>query len=115
MKMAVIGCGVIGKKRAQAFPNHVELVGCFDEITSKAEIFAAEFNTKTFSSPEELLATPDLSFVVIATRFITHPRDPGIECRKTCFCGKTRSYQLRKIQEYLRIGQEKQVKSTYWV
>jgi predicted dehydrogenase len=68
MKTAVIGCGVIGKKRAQAFPDHVELVGCFDEVTSNAEIFAAEFNTKTFASPEELLATPDLSFVVIATR-----------------------------------------------
>lgn len=68
MKAAVIGCGLIGRKRAMAFPDHVELVGCFDENSSASESFAKEFNTTNFVSIVELLAIPDLNFVVIATR-----------------------------------------------
>ena len=68
MKAAVIGCGLIGRKRALAIPDFIELVGCFDEVPSNAESFAAEFNTKTFSSFQEVLEIQDLSFVVIATR-----------------------------------------------
>ena len=68
MKAAVIGCGLIGKKRALAFPDDVELVGCFDEVASVAEGFATEFNTRNFASLSELLEIQDLSFVVIATR-----------------------------------------------
>jgi predicted dehydrogenase len=68
MKAAVIGCGLIGRKRAMAFPDYVEVVGCFDESFSVGESFAIEFNTSHFTSLVELLAIPGLSFVVIATR-----------------------------------------------
>lgn len=68
MKAAVIGCGLIGRKRAMAFSDHVELVGCFDENSSVGDSFAKEFNTTNFVSLVELLSIPDLNFVVIATR-----------------------------------------------
>jgi predicted dehydrogenase len=68
MKGAVIGCGLIGRKRALAFPDNVDLVGCFDEVASTAESFATEFNTTNFLSFGEMLEIQDLSFVVIATR-----------------------------------------------
>ena len=68
MKAAVIGCGLIGKKRAITFPKNIELAGCFDEVASNMESFAAEFNTHAFSSVESILKIPNLSFVVIATR-----------------------------------------------
>lgn len=68
MKAAVIGCGLIGKKRALSFPKNIELVGCFDEVASNMESFAAEFSTHAFSSVESILEIPNLSFVVIATR-----------------------------------------------
>jgi predicted dehydrogenase len=68
MKAAVIGCGLIGRKRAIAFPDYVDVVGCFDESFSVGESFATEFNTTHFTSLVELLAIPSLSFVVIATR-----------------------------------------------
>ena len=68
MKAAIIGCGLIGHKRAAALPESVELIGCFDGNFRASESFAAEFNTKAFASIEELLAPEDLDFVVIATR-----------------------------------------------
>ena len=68
MKAAIIGCGLIGKKRAAALPVSVKLVGCFDAISAAAEKFAKEFNTRTFSSIEDLLAIQEIDFVVVATR-----------------------------------------------
>jgi predicted dehydrogenase len=68
VKAAVIGCGLIGRKRTLAFPEDVELVGCFDQAAAVAESFASEFNTKKFASSRELLEIQDLDFVVIATR-----------------------------------------------
>jgi predicted dehydrogenase len=68
MKAAVIGCGLIGQKRALALPNSVQLIGCFDEVDSIATSFAIDFNTRAFSSTQELLTMEALDFVVIATR-----------------------------------------------
>jgi predicted dehydrogenase len=68
MKAAVIGCGLIGKKRASALPDYVELVGCFDEVASVAVNFAREFKTHNFKSIAELLDIKELGFVIIATR-----------------------------------------------
>jgi predicted dehydrogenase len=68
MKAAVIGCGLIGKKRASALPDYVELVGCFDEVSSVADHFATEFKTHSFQSLGELLDIQELDFVIIATR-----------------------------------------------
>jgi predicted dehydrogenase len=68
MKAAVIGCGLIGKKRASALPDYVELVGCFDEVAEVANTFATEFNTHNFKSLGELLDIQELDFVIIATR-----------------------------------------------
>jgi predicted dehydrogenase len=68
MKAAVIGCGLIGKKRALALPGYVELIGCFDEVGSVAAAFASEFKTSNFRSLSELLDIQDLDFVIIATR-----------------------------------------------
>jgi predicted dehydrogenase len=68
MKAAIIGCGLIGQKRAAALPDSVELIGCFDTVQSTAEIFATEFGTKAFTSVQELLALEELDFAVVATR-----------------------------------------------
>ena len=68
MKAAIIGCGLIGKKRASGLPTNVNLVGCFDSSVGVAEDFALEFNTEIFASIDELLAIADLDMVIIATR-----------------------------------------------
>jgi predicted dehydrogenase len=68
MKAAVIGCGLIGRKRAMALSGTTQIVGCFDLVESLSEEFAREFNTRRFSSLEELLSLDEVDFVVIATR-----------------------------------------------
>lgn len=68
MNVAIIGCGLIGRKRAESLPPNLQLVGCFDADSETGLIFSADFKTKQFSSIEELLHAPRLDFVIIATR-----------------------------------------------
>jgi len=68
LKAAIIGCGLIGRKRAAAFPSNVQIIGCIDAHDSVAASFATDFNTKAFGSVKELLSIRELDFVVIATR-----------------------------------------------
>ena len=68
LRAAIIGCGLIGRKRAVALPSVVQIIGCFDTVDSVAESFATEFNTKVFESVTGLLNIRELDFVVIATR-----------------------------------------------
>jgi len=68
MRVAVIGCGLIGRKRAKALPNSVEIVGCVDSEESVAQEFAEQFDTQVFATPEDLLKAKKLDFVIVATQ-----------------------------------------------
>ena len=68
MRVGIVGCGLIGQKRALALPASVDIVGCFDSVDTAAQSFATKFATKVFGSAEELFATKDIEFVIIATR-----------------------------------------------
>jgi predicted dehydrogenase len=69
MRVAVVGCGLIGRKRAAALQGD-ELVGCFDVVLEAADALAAEYGGAAHDSLEALPAlAPDV--VVVAT---THDR-----------------------------------------
>ncbi len=64
--LGLIGCGVIGERRAQALPPGTKLIGCFDPDTKKAQKIASTYNCEALSSIEGLLAMPGLKGVIIA-------------------------------------------------
>jgi predicted dehydrogenase len=69
VKAGVIGCGLIGRKRAEALDGD-QLVGTYDLNASLAERLAADFGTTACASLDELWARePDV--VVVA---VTHDR-----------------------------------------
>lgn len=68
MKIGIIGCGLIGEKRAKALPSNVELVGCYDTSRMKSEEFARIFATKSYDSVDQLLKIDGLTAAIIATR-----------------------------------------------
>lgn len=67
MRAGIIGCGLIGEKRALALPKNVEFVGCYDLSKETATKFASKFNTQAYDLVESLL-NENLDFIVIATR-----------------------------------------------
>jgi predicted dehydrogenase len=70
LRVAIVGCGLIGGKRAEALRPGDELVATYDEVRPRAEALAARNGGRACADLDELLElTPDV--VVVAT---THDR-----------------------------------------
>ena len=66
MKVAIVGCGLIGSKRAAALPSGDRLVACYDVDAHATQKLAAGHEAVVCASMDELLTTePDV--VVVAT------------------------------------------------
>lgn len=65
-RVAIVGCGAIGTKRAAALGSGDELIGCYDLDAGAAERLATRYGARVCGSLEELLAqAPEVA--VIAT------------------------------------------------
>jgi predicted dehydrogenase len=66
LRVAIVGCGLIGAKRAAALSDDDELFACYDLNEAAAQSLAGEYGAKVCSSLDELLASgPEV--VVVAT------------------------------------------------
>jgi len=65
--IGIIGCGLIGQKRAKALGSGGRLVACADIDVGRAESLAKGFGAKAFEDWRELLALPEVDVIVIAT------------------------------------------------
>lgn len=64
--IGIIGCGLIGKKRAEALGSGGKLIACADIDLNKAHLIAND-NAYIFDNSRELLALPEVEAVIIAT------------------------------------------------
>ncbi len=64
--VGIIGCGLIGHKRAKAL-GQGRLVACADLDEAKAKALAGQSGAKVFGNWRELLSLPEVQIVVIAT------------------------------------------------
>ena len=66
-KIGIIGCGLIGQKRAKALGIKGRLVACADVNESRAKALAGNSDIKVFTDWRKLLAMTELDIVIIAT------------------------------------------------
>ena len=67
MNAAIVGCGLIGQKRAKALAG-AQLVACADAVTARAEALAKSVSgCKAENDWRALVARPDVDFVIVAT------------------------------------------------
>jgi predicted dehydrogenase len=64
--VGIIGCGLIGQKRAKAL-GEGRLLACADMSEARANVLAGKSGAKAFADWRELLALPEIDVVVIAT------------------------------------------------
>ena len=69
IRVAVAGCGEFGRNHVRAYREieTVELVGVFDQDAGRAATIAQEFQTRAFSSLEELRGAVDAASVAVPT------------------------------------------------
>jgi predicted dehydrogenase len=67
LRVAIVGCGLIGEKRARALRASDELVACYDLSVSVTEDFAKRHGCRACSSMQELLDIgPDVVVVAVS-------------------------------------------------
>lgn len=66
VKVALIGCGVIGERRLQNLPEGCQVTGVYDPRSEKAEKLASLYNCKVFKNIETLLSESECHAVFIA-------------------------------------------------
>lgn len=66
MKIGIIGCGLIGRKRALALQNDDNLVACCDINKEIGEKFANEFNCEYFNNYIDLLTISNCEIIIVS-------------------------------------------------
>ena len=66
MNVGIIGCGLIGRKRALALDKDDILLACCDSNPATAQAFSNEFKCKTYPTESDLLADSGCDVIVIA-------------------------------------------------
>ena len=103
VKIAVLGCGRIGRMHADNIAAHqrAELAGVFDiHQPSSAEI-AAKHGVREFASADEAFASADVDAVLIATSTPTHVDyiGQGVKAGKAILCEKPIDLSLDRVNE----------------
>jgi predicted dehydrogenase len=66
MNVGIVGCGLIGRKRAQAL-GAGKLVACSDAVFERARALAAEHGAQAVADWREMVRRPEVQMVVVAT------------------------------------------------
>ncbi len=67
MRVAIVGCGVIGTRRADNLPAGTQITACFDIDAGRAAATAAKYGAKAFASLDALLEAKVADAAVVAT------------------------------------------------
>ena len=67
LRVGIVGCGLIGQKRAKALGENGRLIACADLNVSRAESLARINGAKVFLDWRELVGSPMLDVVIVST------------------------------------------------
>lgn len=74
MRVAIIGCGLIGNKRAKALAG-CKLIACSDLQVERGEALAKQFNgCQVFKDWQDVIALPEVKMVIVATDHASLPK-----------------------------------------
>lgn len=66
MRFAIVGCGLIGQKRARSLGRH-ELLACADAVPERARALAAQYPGCVAGEVRDAVEHPDVEAVIVAT------------------------------------------------
>lgn len=73
MKVGIVGCGLIGQKRAKYLGSY-KLAACADKIADKAQALAAQHpGCEAYTDWRDVIARPDIDVIIVATLHATLP------------------------------------------
>jgi predicted dehydrogenase len=112
MKVSIIGCGLIGMKRAEALSEDIQLIGCYDVDQERCNVFAKKFNIRAFDSLDALFSFQNLDFVIIATRHdsLAEISIQSIEAGVNVFVEKPGAINYQEFKNVIHNAEKKNIK-----
>lgn len=84
MNAAIVGCGLIGRKRAASLEGRCRLTACADRVRERAAALASEYGGEPEHDWRRVVERPDVDLVIVATR---HDSLAEVACAAAA-CGK---------------------------
>ena len=114
LKVAVIGCGLIGKKRIAALPNNCTLKYVFDVVVENAQIASllVDYPVVVATSLEVILDDPQVNIVIVATthKDLVPTAMQAVERKKHVLIEKPGSLNVDEISALQRMVSSSDVK-----
>jgi predicted dehydrogenase len=110
--VGIIGCGLIGQKRAKALGSGGRLVACADIDEKRAESLAASSDACAFDDWRELLKMREVEIVVVATLHdsLAEITLSAIEARKHILVEKPAARNPKELEPVIVAAKQKGVK-----
>src|SRR3990167_4780814 len=118
IKVGIIGCGLIGDRRAQAVVDHPQsqLIGVYDLNPEQGKRTAEKYSCQLFSSWQSLIQQADMDVIMVASpnKFLAEIALPALEQGKHVFIEKPMGRNLieaknlvatvKRQQRLLKVG-----------
>ncbi|HEV7528645.1 MAG TPA: Gfo/Idh/MocA family oxidoreductase [Solirubrobacteraceae bacterium] len=106
LRVGVVGCGLIGNKRADALGAEDELVGCTDASESASASFAAEHRTRAFANIDQLLeCSPDVVVIAVSHDSLAPLAETALEAGAHVLVEKPAGLGVRQIERLSALEQ----------
>ncbi len=111
MNVAIIGAGLIGRKRAKALPKKINLSLICDIDTKKVSKFAKEFNCEIDTDWRKVIENPKIQAIIISTtnNFLTPIAEAAILRGKHVLIEKPGARNLKELQRIAKAYHKRKV------
>lgn len=110
--VGIIGCGLIGQKRANALSHNGILVACADSVFDRAKNLAEKHNAMAFSDWKLLLKSPAVDVVIISTLHdsLSKISCEAIKCGKHVLVEKPAARNVAELEKVIAVASKSNIK-----
>ena len=109
MRVGIVGCGLIGGKRAAALEGEDKLVATYDLVSDRAKALAAKYKAEACASLEELVAKSDVVVVATTNDQLTPVAMVAVQAGKHAVVEKPAARSAAELEPLARAAQERGV------